>query len=154
MIMIGLEIVKNNESDNFLYNFFNGIDLKKYNWVIDYEEILFDEERDFFNKKKLNGQEFFKCITRNNYYIIFMDLKVYKVENRRIENENIKIETYNDYLKSDCEMIFLCSDSQFIDFYCKDKEILRIIYKNCFNSKLNVLEITEANNRRTKMSVF
>lgn len=152
--MIGLEIIKNNESDNFLYNFFYGIDFKKYNWVIDYEEILFDEEGDFFNKKIMNGQEFFKCITRNNYYVIFMDLKAYKFENKRIENKNIKIETYNDYLKSDCEMIFLCSDSQFIDFYCKDKAVLETIHKNCFNSKLSVLEITEANNCRTKMSVF
>lgn len=147
--MVGLKIIKNNESDKFLYNFFKGVNFKKYKWVIDYEEILSDKDEKFFEKNILDGQEFFKCITNLNYYMIFLDLKIYK-----IENEITKIETYDDYLNSDCEMIFLCFDSQFINFYCKDKNILETLYKNCINYNYNVSQITELNNCRQKMSVF
>lgn len=147
--MIGLEVIKNNESDNFLYKFFEGIDFQKYKWVIDHEEILFEEDKKFFDSETLNGQDFFKCIIRKNYYIVFLDLKIYKAEGIKTE-----IETYNDYLKSDCEMIFLCSDAKYINFYCKDREVLDKIFQNCLNNNLNASKINYENNYRTKMSVW
>lgn len=146
--MIGLNVKKNNEPDNFLYIFFQGINFENYNWKINYEEILFEGVGKFFDNSVINGKKFLEGISRKKYYMIFTDINAYKIGGNIID-----VETYNDYLISDCEMIFLCSDSQYIDFYCKNNEVLYVILQNCIKNNFNVSIITEENNTRIKMSV-
>lgn len=38
------------------------------------------------------------------------------------------IDTYGDFLKSDCEMIVLLYDSAYVDVYCKNKEWIEKMY--------------------------
>jgi hypothetical protein len=152
--MIGLDIMVKNSTDNYLYKIFSGIDLTKYIWEISSDEILYSENgvdyQKLFDKSLISGDEFIKCISKESYYMIFSDIKAYPVGSKLTN-----ITTYEDYLKSDCEIILLCADVKFIDFYSKSNEILKKVYKNCINNKFEqVTTITENNNSRTKISVL
>jgi hypothetical protein len=128
--------------------------LTKYIWEINEEDIIYTENnrhiKSFFGSNVINGEEFLKCISRESYYMIFADIKAYYVGDNRIN-----INTYGDYLESNCQMILLCADSTFIDFYSKDTAILREVHKNCIDNNFEqVLIITEENNSRVRMVVW
>lgn len=147
--MIGLDIIYK-KSDRLLYDFFDDIHIENYEWKIDYEEILFDKNNSFFDSMILDGHEFKKCISRMNYYIIFADIKAYLIGSKKDE-----VLTYNDYINSNCEMIFLCSDAHFIDFYCKNRKNLKKVYQNCVKNNYDSISIkTIENDTRTRMSVY
>ena len=133
--MIGLDIRVENEYNNYLYKIFNGINLSNYVWQIITEDILYREngelKESLFKSNVLSGEEFFKYIFKDSYYLIFADIKAYPVGNE----PNKRIENINDFLKSGCEFIFLCTDSKFLEFYSKDKEVLDKVYKNCIDNK-------------------
>jgi hypothetical protein len=152
--MIGLEIEVGNATNNYLYKIFNGVDVTKYIWYIVTDDIMFDNDteqaRSFFGEPIVSGENFLKSISRDSYYMIFVDVKAFPVNSKHIE-----INTYQEYLNSECQMIFLCADSSFIDFYCKDLEMLKKVYDNCVNHSFEKVEvITEENNSRTRMSVL
>lgn len=152
--MIGLNIRVKNVSDRFLYKLFNGVDLSKYTWKISADNIMYNENgehmQEFFGCDTVSGEDFKKCISRDSYYMIFADFKAYPVGSNQQD-----IETYTDYLQSDCQMIILCTDSVFIDFYCKDNEILDKVHKNSLDNNFEqVYAITKENDTRTRMSVW
>ena len=153
-VMIGLDIMVKNAADNFLYKIFNGIDVSDYIWIIDADEILYTENdkhmQELFSSNVMSGEDFLKCISRENYYMIFADIKAYP-----IGSDCSCINTYEDYLKSDCQIILLCADSSFIDFYSKDIEIINKVNENCINYNFEqVNPVTEQNDTRTRMSVW
>lgn len=152
--MIGLSIRVKNEPDRFLSKIFHGIDLTKYIWEINEDDIMYTENnkhmQGLFENDVMSGEEFFKCISKESYYLIFADIKAYLTGSNCVE-----INTYNDYLASDCQIILLCADSTFIDFYSKDIEILDQVHKNCvYNNFEQITIITEDNDSRTRMSVW
>ncbi len=128
--MIGLDIRVRNEYSNYLYKILDGIDFLSYVWEVNYEDFLYHENGDikqvFFPTSVLNGVEFFKCISRDSYYMIFADIKAYPLGSERSE-----IKTYNDFVESNCEVILLCTDSMFIEFYSKKRNVLDRVYNNC-----------------------
>ena len=132
--MIGLDIKVKNEYNNYLYKIFNGIRLSNYVWHINFNDFLYfkneDRREDFFDTDVMNGEEFFKCISRDSYYMIFVDIKAYSVGNKAI-----KVETFDDFIRSNCKLVLLCTDSIFIEFYCKDRDILNAVYNNCMGEE-------------------
>lgn len=130
--MVGLDIRVKNEYSNYLYKIFDGINLLNYKWKINTDDFLYLENenisQDFFKASILSGREFFKSISRDSYYMIFADIKAYPIDNDCNEVKNFK-----DFLESNCKLILLCSDSTFIEFYSKDKDILEKVYCNCIN---------------------
>lgn len=64
------------------------------------------------------------------------------------------IHTYNDFLKSDCEILMLINDTDYFDLYLKDEELIYVIYNHlkshCFK---NINYITDENDCRKKMNV-
>jgi hypothetical protein len=152
--LIGLRIEVENRIDNYLFKLFDGIDMLRYTWEIRDEEILYEgdikNERKLFGAHVLDGETFHKCLSRNQYYMVFADIRAYPITGKRIE-----INTYTEYLESDCEMILLCVDAGFIDFYCKNKEVMEIAHNNCCLYQFDQVEIiTEENDSRTRMSVW
>jgi len=152
--MIGLNIRVKNATDNFLYKIFNGIDLSGYIWEIAEDDIMCikngEHTQGLFNSNIMNGEEFLSCISIDDYYMIFADIKAYPVGYNYSE-----IDSYEDYLISDCQIILLCADSTFIDFYSKDMTILEKVYENCINYGLEeVTTFTEENDSRTRMSIL
>lgn len=131
--MIGLDFEVKNEYNNYLNKILNGINLFNYVWELNDDDFIYSEngelKEDFFGADVLNAEEFTKCISRDSYYMIFADIKAYPIGSERIE-----IKTFKDFLISNCVMIILCTDSGFIEFYCKEKEILDNVYTNCINN--------------------
>ena len=41
-------------------------------------------------------------------------------------------------------MVILCTDSTFIEFYCKEKEILDKVYNNCIDNGFEKVEYKSA----------
>lgn len=128
--MIALDISVKNENNNYLSKIFRGINLLKYEWEIIHEDFRFYENGEskekLFDIDVLSGEEFLKCISRDKYYMIFVDIKAYPIKSKRAE-----INTFKDFLDSNCELVFLCTDSGFFEFYCKDRKILDKVHINC-----------------------
>lgn len=147
--MIGLDIKVKNGYNNYLYKIFDGIDLLNYSWEIITDDIIYTENEDLkqglFGTDVLNGEKFFKCISRDSYYMIFVDIKAYPVSSERIE-----IKTFEDFSKSNCKMVLLCVDSEYIKFYCKDITVLDKVYNNCTGKdfeKVQYLSIEDASGK-------
>ena len=136
--MIGLDIEVKNGYSNYLYKIFNGIVFLNYMWEINTDDFLYTEngeiKQNFFGAYLLNGEEFLKCISRGSYYMIFTDIKAYP-----LGKESIKIKTFEDFLESSCEMVLLCTDSVFIEFYSKVRDILDKVYNNCIGNEFEVV---------------
>lgn len=131
--MIGLDIKVKNGYSNYLNEILNNIDLFNYVWEINTDDFLYFEngelKENFFGADVLNEQEFINCISRDSYYMIFADIKAFPLGSDRIE-----IKTFKDFFRSSCVMVILCTDSIFIEFYCKKKEILDKVYNNCLSN--------------------
>ncbi|UGB28761.1 DUF2691 family protein [Metabacillus sp. B2-18] len=108
-------------------------------------ELLFKDEINW-----LEGRHFKKLIEENNYYLIFTDLKAYP-KNKQLDN----IKTYEDYLKSECQLVLLIVDSAYVTIYCKDNESLKRLYENAKNKGFDHLQyITDKNDSRANLTVW
>ncbi len=138
----GLTFKIQNEYSNFLARILRNIDISKYYWSISEDEIFNKLNNEFlFNNDKYNGIEFEKIINGNIYYIIFANIKAYL-----IETEYEDILNYDDFIKSNCQMIILCYDSEFIEIYCKDLSEIEIIKENARQISIGEIEyITDEN---------
>ncbi len=137
--MIGLDIEVKNQYNNYLFKIFNGIEMSKYTWKIVYQDFIYSEngekKTNIFSKDVLNGDDFLKCISRNSYYMIFCGIEVYP-----IGKEITDIKIFEDFIDSSCQMFFLCTDSGYIEFYCKDQNILDLVYNNCVGDEFEKVE--------------
>ncbi len=128
--MIGLDIRVKNCYSNYLCKLLEGVILFDYFWEIVHEDFIYLQngklKSAFFGKHVLNSGEFAGCISRDNYYMIFADIKAYP-----INSDLIEIRTFEDFMKSSCEMVILCTDTSYIEFYSKDRKILDRVYNNC-----------------------
>lgn len=147
--MLGLTFKIENKYNNFLYKIFDSVDVLNYRWEIIHDEILYKEDegikQGLFASDVLTGQDFLNTIKKKSYYMIFVDLKAFAVDSAYVE-----INTFQDFLESDCQIILLCVDSEFIDFYCKEKSILDIVYNNCVKygfRSVEYLSLEEAHKR-------
>lgn len=150
--IIGLNIKVKNEYNNYLYKLFSSIDLLNYKWYVITDDCLYSEngeiKQKIFNKDIVIGQDFFKYISLKDYYMIFLDLKAYPLSGKYSE-----IRVFEDFLESECEIILLCIDSTFIEFYSKDKSILDKVYKNCGKFNLESVEYISVENARGRSMI-
>ena len=147
--MIGLEIEKKIDTKKIkLLNLLNSLNLTKYNWNVVEKEII-------LNKKNIDLEtvidvDVLKNIISNElYFIYFLNIRAYP-KNKKISG----IKNYSDFLKSDCEIIILISDGNFIEIYSKNQETLENVKKIAKTNKYNVHEKTIKNDGRTKLYVW
>lgn len=126
-----------NEYGRFLNDILEPLDCALYNWLIGNGQILqaiddqlIDEELFRENETIISGAELNYRINRKSYYTIFADLKGFP-KGKKIS----KIETYEDYLQSDCKIVLLITDSIYVSVYCKDEGILDRLYGNAKNKE-------------------
>lgn len=144
--MFGLEFQVKNEKNNFLYKILRNVNVLTYEWeiitddTIDYENLNIDQG--LFCSNVVDGESFFKSIIKEKYYMIFVDVKAFPKN-----STHEKIVTVKEFLESDCQMILLCVDSEFIEFYCKEKLIYDTVYHNCIEFSFeNIEDISMENN--------
>jgi hypothetical protein len=106
---------------------------------------LFPEDINVIDGGLLEG-----TLKSNKYYVIFADLKAYP------KDKNISdIDSYEEFLNSDCQLVLLVVDCSYITIYCKDKEKLESIYQNAKIKEFDDVQyITDENDTRTGLSVW
>jgi len=141
-----------NEYGSFIFDILEPLSSLDLLWYVGEQEIYKVEEDKSQNKPLLlnnvtmDSKTFWKSLKGNEYYVIFSDLKAYSTENIT------PIETYKDFLESDCQLVLLIADCTMVTVYCKDPQLLELLYKkaNTMNYK-NIEYITNENDERTGM---
>ncbi|MDR2570583.1 MAG: DUF2691 family protein [Oscillospiraceae bacterium] len=144
--MMGIRFEVENEYGNFLKQIFSSVDVINYEWqivtndsiksMIKIGDRFFSENLFGDGDTVIDGKTFLKNINLKSYYMIFIDLKAFLIGSTHKE-----IQSYEDYLNSDCQIVFMCVDSSYIEVFCKDKSILEIIHKNCINYNFMNIEL-------------
>lgn len=126
------------------------IEINRYFWFVS-EDQVFNKSIDtsnefFFDSERYIGNDFQKKVIDKNYYVIFANLQAYLSA-----NDFIKIDTYDDFQNSNCEIVILISDGIFVDVYAKDKNIIEAIRFNAqHNNFSEIAYITDENDNRTE----
>jgi len=145
-----------NEYGSFLGEILKPIDITTFNWYIGGEEAYFIENgtlgQPLFTGKiyGMDGVRLKGIIDKNEYYIIFANLKAYPKDKNVID-----IRTYEEFLKSDCQLVLIVIDCSYVAIYCKDKEKIENLYHSAkLNEFENIQYITDENDFRTRLSVW
>ncbi|QNF29643.1 DUF2691 family protein [Metabacillus elymi] len=144
-----------NKYGSFLGEVLQPLEITEFIWLSGGEESYLvedDELRKPLFTDEINwmdGLLLKELLEDNKYYLIFVDLKAYS------KGKNpAYIETYKDFLNSDCELILLVVDSVYVTIYCKDSEKLEAFYDNVKKKGFDNLQyITDKNDTRIKFSV-
>ena len=140
-----------NAWNNYLFQILKGIDSEDYLWKIgDEQEVLGHSADPFFTKYFYNGKNFYYKI-QNQHYPIFADIRLYKVGG----DTKFKISNYKDFLKSDCLLILFITDVEFVDIYCKDDNLVKIIYNHAVENQFTNIELIDSDeNVRKRFSPY
>ena len=149
----GIEFKIPNKYDKYLGKILEKVNDNNYIWKIEEDEIYLEQSENnnenLFQNNRYNNIEFQERIFSQNYYMIFANIKMY------LEEDNIEINTYEDFIKSKCILILLVTDNEFVEVYSKDQDILDIIYKNAITNKFeDVMYISNNNYKRKKLSAY
>lgn len=114
-----------NEYGTFLAKILNPIDIQSFSWKIGYGESykVINKElgEDLFSEAKvIDGTTLKMLLENNSYYIIFADLQAFP------KGKMEEINTFQDFLKSDCELVLLIVDCCDVTIYCKDRDKLKL----------------------------
>ena len=141
---------------NIMYPILKCIDIEKYDWYsINSQNEVHSEEEEVINyiltSKKYGEQFFFK----KDYYdgesflqeiqlkhlVVFLKLQAY------LKHGELKeIDSYEEFLKSDCRILMLIYDCYFVDIYIKDEAVVKAFYDNALaNNYAEVKYITDEN---------
>ena len=149
----GIEFKIPNEYDKYLGKILEKVNDNNYIWKIEEDEIYLEQNENnnenLFQNNRYSNVEFQERIFSQNYYMIFANIKMY------LKEDNIEINTYEDFIKSKCILILLVTDNEFVEVYSKDQDILDIIYKNTITNKFeDVMYISNNNYKRKKLSAY
>ncbi len=135
-----------------LWEIFKGSDIGSYYWyVVPNQNEVWSElsEEDLFTKDVYVGNDFQNLI-KNNHYIIFLKLQLYS-ELCTFKN----LYTYDDFSKSNCQLIILVNDCEYVEIYSKNSKTTEEIFHTAVeNGYKNVCYITDENDCRTKMDIL
>ncbi|MUT67964.1 DUF2691 family protein [Paenibacillus sp. NEAU-GSW1] len=145
-----------NEYGNFLEEILSPFDMTLYDWYVGGEESYFVNDNQlveplFPNEEfGLDGAILKRTIENMKQYLIFVNIKAYP-KGKIVED----ISTFDEFLKSDCQLVLLVVDSAYVTIYCKDKIQIDALYKNAVNKGYEKVEyVTDDNDFRTRLSVW
>ena len=129
--------------------------ISAYTWFIGdgeaYTDFKEDTDTDLFpqNQRIIEGHELRQRLEGNSYYMIFAELKAFP------SGMVTEINTYEEYLKSSCELVILIADCSYVSLYCKDPDMLEALYQQAVQCGfLHVDYVTDENDARTRLSVW
>ncbi|MCR1952866.1 DUF2691 family protein [Clostridium sp. DSM 100503] len=138
-----------NKKGKYLYEVLNSINVLAYKWFINEDDIYCIENyKNLFQDQYLNGYEFKDIIMKNEYYIINTEIRAFSDE---VKYENIQ--TYEDFLQSNVEILIIIIDSEYGEIYCKNESMLSNFYKEFKSSNFNPMFIKE-DSLRKKICIF
>lgn len=148
----GISFVIPNEYGRLLGKFLKPIDISAFSWRIGDGEAYkvvddrLDEDLFLNHNGAIEGEELKHLIEVNKYYIIFVDLQAYP------KGKISSIKTYAEFIESKCELVLLVVDCSYVTLYCKDNEVIRVLYNHAKECEFeNVEYITDENDSRTSL---
>ena len=102
-----------------------------------------------FHCDAYEGNDFYEIINQD-HFVIFLKLQAYNPEGSYDE-----ILSYQDFEKSDCQLLLLIHDCRNIDMYLKNQTLIEKVYEYVAgnNSFQNIRYVCDDNDTRTKMCV-
>lgn len=143
-----------NQSKNkkILSQILQAIDVQAYNWynVVEQNEVWANFQGEaILCEENYSGIDFVKIIN-SEHYIIFLKLQAY-CEGLNCHN----ICTYEEFMKDDCQLLILISDSEYVEIYTKTIEMADGICNTAKqNDFANVEYITDDNDCRTELNIL
>lgn len=145
-------IAKQSFDSKTLYQMLKCLPIEKYTWhnFLAQNEVWLDRNNtQVLTESVYNGEEFIKCIDIN-CYVIFLKLQAY-LGDYSFSN----IHSYEEFLKSDCSLLVLICDCDFVDIYVKDIKDANALYEHALKNKYSDISyITDENDTRYKMDVM
>ncbi|OBZ08218.1 DUF2691 family protein [Bacillus sp. FJAT-26390] len=145
-----------NEYGSYLAGILKPVDVAAYNWYVGGEEAYFIEDgelgRPLFPDEVIGmeGETLKQTIEKNEYYVIFTNLKAFP-RNKEI----IDIQTFEDFIISECSLVILVVDCVYVTVYSKDPETIQRLYNNSLKMGFSEVNfITDENDFRTRLSVW
>jgi uncharacterized membrane protein len=142
-----------NAYGNYLSDILEPLSALELFWSIEEQEIYIvqdDKLSDtllFANNTTLENKSFWETLKESEYYIIFSDLKAHST------SDNSVIQTYADFLQSNCQLVLLVADCNIVTIYCKDPHLLEVLYNQAATKTFkNIQYITDENDVRTYLS--
>lgn len=139
--MLGIEFKIPNVWGTVLNDILDGIKPEDLIFKLGYEEVFLENNEFLFKEDIYSGLEFSKLIKNKRYYTVFLNLKLYD----KNTNSDDDIKNYNDFLNSNCELILIITDCEYVEIYSKDIKYLNIIKENAI--KHNFSNIVDINKR-------
>lgn len=153
--MRGVSFEIPNEYGKQLFDIFKDIDITQWHWRIGGGESYIIEDgtlgKDLFDPVQvLTGEALYKFISEHDYYLIFTDLKAFDHA-----EDVMEIETYEDFVKSDCQLVLLVVDSSYVTVYAKDPSVIQDLYQRAIAVHYeNIHYITHKDDPRTRLIAF
>ncbi|WP_342561598.1 DUF2691 family protein [Paenibacillus sp. FSL R7-0345] len=145
-----------NEFGRFLGELLQPFDTADYQWYNGGEEAYFTNTgtlaETLFPEQVfgMDGVQLIDIVENNEYYVIFADLKAFPKGSKVVD-----VQTYEEYVKSDCQFVLIIVDCVHVAIYCKDQEKLTELYLNAqSHGYTNVQYTTDENDFRTKMTAW
>lgn len=139
--MLGIEFKIPNVWGTVLNDILDGIKPEDLIFKLGYEEVFLENNEFLFKENIYSGLEFSKLIKNKKYYTVFLDLKLYE----KNANYDDDIKNYDDFLNSNCKLILIITDCEYVKIYSKDIKYLNIIKENVI--KHNFSNIVDINKR-------
>jgi hypothetical protein len=134
--MLGIKFEIENEYSNYLEKILEDINESYYLWKVPEAEIYIENGTNIFLDDIYSNDEFQKMIGIKRYYTVFANIQLY---DRSINL--IDINTYEDFINSNCQLILFVTDNIFVDIYGKNDEMLDKVYRNAKKYNFDNLKI-------------
>jgi len=137
-----------------LWQILGCLDVEKYRWYnIPYQEEAYlgsmGSGEPLFGSEPLDENSFSRLI-RQDHYIIFTKLQAYLGDGKFFN-----ISTYEEFDRSDCQLLLLIFDCEFVEIYVKDAVAVKALYENAQQHRFLQIEyITNDNDCRTGMDIL
>lgn len=145
-----------NDHGNILGDILKPFNTEAFSWYIGCGESYFIQNdtlgEALFHEEVygMDGRVLKELLENNEYYIIFANFKAFPQK-----KDVIDVQTYEEFLNSDCLLVLLVVDCEYATVYCKDQSKLEGLYHNAIrNGYEDVQYITNENDFRTRLSVW
>ena len=132
----------------------DNINVEKYNWynVKSQKEawhFVESREKEFLENTHYQGIHFRNEINKM-HYVVFLKLEAYCGM-----SDCYDLHTYEDFKKSECEILFLLYDCEFIEVFAKEESVIQNLYENAQKKQFDDVEyITDINDGRIILNVL
>lgn len=153
--MRGLSFEIPNAYGKYLFEILDGTNIKGLTWKIGDEESYFVENNTLGNPLFpttciLDGEELYMEISKQDSYLIFVDLKGF------LKKSDVReIATYQEFVESECQFVLLLVDSSYVTIYSKDQITIKNIFAKAVSAGYKNIEyITDENDERITLRAF